>query len=246
MNGNIRQSLATGKAIVHQDCTCLRGVTGGRRGTVLADARDRYGHAVTGNRWLHMIAENPGHSAWYIGRFRSMAAEGTDLGGEARFVDAMAPRGSRILDAGCGPGRVGGRLAELGHTVVGVDIDPELIAAAEADHPGSTWLAGDLTTIDLPATGIAEPFDVVVCAGNVVTFLDPVTRGAVLVRFAAHLAPAGRIAVGFGTNRGYDVEEFEADARSAGLRFDLRLSTWDLRPFEPGSDFLVAVLSRST
>jgi SAM-dependent methyltransferase len=200
---------------------------------------------VTGNRWLQMTAENPGHSAWYIGRFRSMAAEGADLDGEARFVDAMVPRRSRILDAGCGPGRVGGRLAELGHTVVGVDVDPELIAAAEADHPGPTWLTGDLATLDLPANGIAEPFDVIVCAGNVVTFLDPATRGAVVERLAAHLAPTGRVAVGFGTNRGYDVEEFEADARSAGLRFDLRLSTWDLRPLEPTSDFLVAVLSRS-
>lgn len=200
---------------------------------------------MTGNRWLQMIAENPGHSAWYIARFRSMAAEGTDLDGEARFVDSMVPRHSRILDAGCGPGRVGGRLGELGHTVVGVDVDPELIAAAEIDHPGSTWLTGDLATLDLPAVGIGEPFDVIVCAGNVVTFLDPATRGAVMKRLAAHLAATGRIAIGFGTNRGYEVEEFEADARSAGLRFDLRLSTWDLRTFEPTSDFLVAVLSPS-
>lgn len=200
---------------------------------------------MTGNRWLQMIAENPGHSAWYIGRFRSMAAEGTDLDGEARFVDAMVPRHSRILDAGCGPGRVGGRLGELGHTVVGVDVDPELIAAAEDDHPGPRWLTGDLATLDLPAAGIGEPFDVIVCAGNVVTFLDPATRGSVVERLAERLAPAGRLAVGLGTNRGYDVEEFEADALSADLRFDLRLSSWDLRPFEPPSDFLVAVLSRS-
>ena len=41
--------------------------------------------------------------------------------------------GMKILDAGCGPGRVGGRLAALGHHVVGVDIDPELIAAAQGD-----------------------------------------------------------------------------------------------------------------
>lgn len=201
---------------------------------------------MTGNRWLQMIAENPGHSAWYVERFRSMAAEGADLDGEARFVDAMVPLHSRILDAGCGPGRVGGRLARLGHDVVGVDVDPELIAAAEDDHPGPTWLTADLATLDLPTVGIGEAFDVIVCAGNVVTFLDPATRGAVIERLAAHLATAGRIAVGFGTNRGYDVAQFELDAGSAGLRFDLRLSTWDLRPYEPTSDFLVAVLSRIT
>lgn len=138
-----------------------------------------------------MIEENPGHSAWYIERFRSMAAEGQDLDGEARFVDAMIPRGARILDAGCGPGRVGGRLAALGHHVVGVDIDPELIAAAEGDHPGAIWLAPDLAVLDLAADGVSERFDVIVSAGNVMTFLDPATRRDVLYRLLVHLAPAG-------------------------------------------------------
>lgn len=199
---------------------------------------------MTGNRWLKMIEDNPGHSAWYIERFRSMAAEGADLDGEARLVDAMVGRGARVLDAGCGPGRVGGRLAALGHTVVGVDIDPALIAAAEADHPGSTWLTADLATLDLPAAGVDGPFDVIVCAGNVVTFLDPATRGDVLVRFAVHLAPTGRAVVGFGAGRGYEFDEFAADVDAAGLRIDLRLSSWHLHAFDDSSDFVVAVLSR--
>ena len=59
-----------------------------------------------------------------------MEAEGRDLAGEARFVDALAPRAARVLDAGCGPGRVGAFLHALGHTVVGVDVDPVLIVAA--------------------------------------------------------------------------------------------------------------------
>ena len=205
---------------------------------------DRYRHIVTENRWLKTIEENPGHSQRYIQRFRTMAAEGMDLHGEARFVDAMVSRASRILDAGCGPGRVGARLAELGHTVVGVDLDPELIAAAKTDHPGSTWLTDDLSTFDLPAGGIAEPFDVIVCAGNVMAFLDPATRRDVLVRFRAHLASDGRIVVGFGAGRDYDFAEFEGDVAKSGLRVDLRLSTWHLHPFDAASDFLVAVLSK--
>lgn len=191
-----------------------------------------------------MIEDNPGHSSWYIERFRTMAAEGADLDGEARFVDAMAPRGARILDAGCGPGRIGGRLAQLGHTVVGVDIDPALIAAAVSDHPGPTWLVGDLSTLDLPTSGIVEPFDVIVCAGNVMTFLDPATRRTVVERFAAHLAPGGRVAVGFGAARGYEFDEFAADVAANGLRIDLRLSNWHLHAFTDAADFLVAVLAR--
>lgn len=190
-----------------------------------------------------MIEENPGHSRWYIERFRTMAAEGQDLDGEARFVDAMVRRGARILDAGCGPGRVGGRLAALGHHVIGVDIDPDLIAAAEADHPGAIWLARDLAALDLAAEGIAERFDVIVSAGNVMTFLDPATRRAVLHRLSTHLAPDGRLAVGFGAERGYEFDDFFSDAASARLRDEFRLSSWDLRPFDPSSTFLVAVLT---
>jgi SAM-dependent methyltransferase len=197
---------------------------------------------VTQNRWLQLLESNPGHSAWYIERFRAMAAEGQDLHGEARLVDAMAPREARILDAGCGPGRVGGHLHRLGHRVVGVDLDPALIAAAEEDHPGPTWLAADLADLDLAAAGLPAGFDVIVSAGNVMAFLDPATRRSVLERLAAHLAPAGRIVVGFGAGRGYEFDEFFADVAAAGLRDELRLSTWDLRPFTEASDFLVAVL----
>jgi SAM-dependent methyltransferase len=199
---------------------------------------------VSDNGWLRMIEQNPDHSAWYIERFRSMAAEGRDLDGEARFVDAMVPRGAPILDAGCGPGRVGGRLADLGHRVVGVDIDPELIAAAERDHPGPTWIVGDLAQLELPAELVGDGFDVIVSAGNVMPFLDPATRGAVLKRLATHLAPDGRLAVGFGAGRGYEFDDFFTDAAAAGLREELRLATWDLRPFGAESDFVVAVFAR--
>ncbi len=194
------------------------------------------------NRWLQKIAESPGHSQWYIERFRQMAAEGADLDGEARLIDAMASRGARILDAGCGPGRTGGYLHRAGHVVVGVDLDPALIAAAEEDHPGPTWLVGDLSELDLPARGIPEHFELIVSAGNVMAFLDPATRRTVLARLGAHLAPGGRAVIGFGADRDYPFEEFFADAAAAGLAVHQRFSTWDLRPFDEGSTFLVAVL----
>jgi SAM-dependent methyltransferase len=192
--------------------------------------------------WMRKVAADPGHSDWYIERFRAMARAGDDLAGEARFVDAMAPRGARILDAGCGPGRLGGYLAVAGHHVVGVDVDPALIAAAEQDHPGPQWLVGDLAELDLPERGITEPFDIIVSAGNVMAFLAPSTRGQVLSRLRAHLADDGRAAIGFGAGRDYGFAEFLGDAAAAGFAPDLLLSTWDLRPFADDSDFLVAVL----
>ena len=196
------------------------------------------------NAWTLITQADPDHSLAYVERFRTLAARGDDLAGEARLVDALVPRRARVLDAGCGPGRVGAFLADAGHTVVGVDGDPVLIAAAEADHPGPTWLVGDLAELDLPARGIPEPFDAIVCAGNVMAFLAPSTRREVLRRFRAHLVPDGPAAIGFGAGRGYPFEEFLDDARAVGLTPDLLLSTWDLRPYRPDADFLVAVLRR--
>lgn len=195
--------------------------------------------------WMKIVDEDPEHSARYIQRFRTMADDGFDLGGEARMIDAMVARRARILDAGCGPGRTGAVLHAAGHTVVGVDVDPALIAAAELDHPGPTWLVQDLAELDLPAVGVTDPFDVIVSAGNVVAFLAASTRVTVLERLGAHLADAGRLVVGFGAGRDYDFDAFFADVDAAGLAVEVRLSTWDLRPFTPESEFLVAVLSHA-
>ncbi|BBC64312.1 SAM-dependent methyltransferase [Mycobacterium marinum] len=192
--------------------------------------------------WMQKVAADPGHSRWYIERFRAMARAGEDLVGEARLVDSIAPRGAHILDAGCGPGRLGRHLAAAGHRVVGVDVDPALIEAAEQDYPGPQWLVGDLAELDLPARGIAEPFDVIVSAGNVMTFLAPSTRARVLGRLRAHLRSDGRAVIGFGAGRDYAFADFLDDAQAAGLVPDLLLSTWDLRPFTDDCDFLVALL----
>src|SRR3712207_3032632 len=182
--------------------------------------------------WTRLTQENPQHSAAYIQRFKDLAAAGQDLVGEARLVDAMLPRGARVLDAGSGTGRVAGHLSDVGHVVVGVDGDPVLVAAAQEEHPGVRFVVGDLAELDLPAAGIPEPFDVIVSAGNVVTFLAESTRVEVLRRLRAHVQPDGRAAIGFGAGRGYAFYDFLADAREAGWAEDLLLSTWDLRSEE--------------
>ena len=192
--------------------------------------------------WTRLTEENPQHSAAYIQRFKDLAAAGHDLVGEARLVDAMLPRRARVLDAGSGTGRISAWLADAGHEVVGVDGDPVLVAAAEREHPGAKFLVGDLAELDLPAAGIDEPFDVVVCAGNVVTFLAESTRVEVLRRLRVHVVADGRAAIGFGAGRGYEFDDFLADAAAAGWAPDLLLSTWDLRPFTADADFLVALL----
>jgi len=194
------------------------------------------------SEWVRITQEDPDHSTAYVRRWRDLAAQGMDLVGEARLVDAMLPRGARVLDAGCGQGRIAGHLSDVGHDVVGMDGDPVLVAAAEEENPGPRYLVGDLAELDLPAAGISQPFDAIVCAGNVVTFLAPSTRREVLRRMLAHLGESGRAVIGFGAGRDYEFAEFLADAAAVGWAPDLLLATWDLRPFTPESDFLVAIL----
>ncbi len=186
-----------------------------------------------------MTDTKPGHSQWYVDRFRTMAAEGEDLGGEARLIDAMLPPRSRVLDAGCGPGRVGAVLHERGHTVVGVDADPVLIEAAEADHPGPRWLVADLAELDLADE---EPFAGAVLAGNVMVFLAPDSEVDVLRRVAAHVQPDGFVVTGFHVDRELSLDGFDRAVAEAGLALEHRFATWDLRAWHDGADFAVTVL----
>ncbi|SDB81166.1 Methyltransferase domain-containing protein [Raineyella antarctica] len=198
------------------------------------------------SQWQLITETRPGHSQWYIERFKQMAAAGHDLFGEVRTVDAMAPRGARILDAGCGPGRVAGELARRGHDVLGVDVDPVLVEEAArtyAELPNARWAVGDVSDPDVAAFADVEPFDVIVCAGNVVTFMAEGTQRDALANFSRLLAPRGRAIIGFGLQRGYPYDTFRADIEAAGLAVHSLHSTWELHPFDPAQDdFVVAIL----
>lgn len=189
--------------------------------------------------------EDTAHSKWYVDRFRSMARAGEDIEGESRLVDVLAPRGARLLDAGCGSGRHGGHLARLGHDVVGVDVDPMLIEAATHDHPGATWLVADLATLDLAAHGIPEKFDGALLAGNVMDFVSPAHRGAVLRRVAEHVVSGGFVLIGCRVVRGFTPEDLDAIVPEAGLEREHRFATWDLQPWQTEADFCVSVLRRA-
>lgn len=202
-------------------------------------------YGVSVNRATRWVTEHSAeHSQLYIERFRRLALEGTDLAGEARTVDAMLPRASRVLDAGCGQGRVGAELAARGHQVTGVDADAGLIHAARADHPGQRWVVADLVDLDLSSHGDPGPFDAAVMAGNVMLFVAQGTEEQVLRRVAAHLRPDGFAVVGFAADRGYELADFDRHAASAGLATEQRFATWDLLPWRSGSPFSVTVLRR--
>jgi SAM-dependent methyltransferase len=185
----------------------------------------------------------------YQRRFDELAARGVDVHGEAAFVMRREPRS--VLDAGCGTGRVAIELARLGRSsgvrslggrssggvaVVGVDVDPSMLATARANGPEVEWHEHDLTTLDL-----GRVFDVVVLAGNVPLFTPPGTQAALVRSCARHVGPGGVLIAGFQLGRGYEIDEYDRDCRAAAMILVRRFSTWAEEPFGSGADYAVSV-----
>jgi SAM-dependent methyltransferase len=97
---------------------------------------------------------------------------------------------ARVLDLGCGTGRLTVALAAAGHTVTGVDPAGASLAAARAKPGGErvTWLEG--TSASLPD----REFDVAVLTSHVAQFfVDDVEWARTLADLARALVPGGRL-----------------------------------------------------
>ncbi|WP_344237983.1 class I SAM-dependent methyltransferase [Actinocorallia libanotica] len=200
------------------------------------------------SRWEELTGGTSGEE--YAARFAALAESGKDLHGEARFCAALVPPGARILDAGCGTGRVMIRLAELGHDCTGVDLDESMLAVARKAAPDLPWFQADLAGFDPAALGIAADFDLVVAAGNIFPLLASGTEGEVARRLAAVLRPGGLLVAGFGLDRAHlpvppsiTLEEYDAHCAAAGLTLVDRFATWDADPYD-GGGYAVSVHHR--
>ncbi len=189
------------------------------------------------SRWLEETGGSRGAS--YDEAFRELAASGADVHGEAALVADLGRPGARVLDAGCGTGRVAVELARRGHDVAGVDNDASMLDVARR-HAGVRWYDADLAALDLP-----ERFELVVAAGNVVVFLAEGTEQEVLRRLAAHLVPGGLLVSGWRTDR-LSARAYDELASGAGLEPVERWSTWDRQPWRDDADWCVSVHRRPT
>lgn len=168
-----------------------------------------------------------------------MEAAGESIHGEADFIQRYDP--DSVLDAGCGTGRVAIELARRGVDVVGVDLDPPMLAQARAKAPRLDWVDGDLAEVRL-----GRRFDVVALPGNVMIFLHPGTESRVVANLADHLAPGGVLIAGFQVGRTYGVDRYDVDCAAAGLSLAERYSTWEGDPWNPRSDYALSVHSHVT
>jgi SAM-dependent methyltransferase len=183
----------------------------------------------------------------YDERFRELEAQGLDVHGEASCIEALLAEQphddstrvvARVLDAGCGTGRVAIELAARGFDVVGVDLDPVMLDAARIKAPKLEWVQGDLAELRL-----RRVFDAAVMAGNVMIFVGPGTEEQVLARIAAHIVPGGLVVAGFQLSGRLTLDDYDAAAAHAGLEPAARYSTWNRDPFT-GGDYAVSVHRR--
>ncbi|MEU1542641.1 class I SAM-dependent methyltransferase [Actinacidiphila glaucinigra] len=156
--------------------------------------------------------------AWngYEGRHWATYPERYDaLNDEANHYlldDLPVVAGSRVLDVGCGTGRVARLAGRRGATVLGVDLSEpmlaEAVAAAGREGLGGVAFAkGDAQVHPFASEG----FDAVVSRFGVMFFADPVAAFANLRRA---LRPGGRLA--FVCSRGHQVMDQTKIYRAIG------------------------------
>lgn len=109
---------------------------------------------------------------------------------EAWFLDRLGASiaGSRVVELGCGTGRITRKLLELTPEVTGIDISPAMIAFCRRRLGRGRFLVGDLRQVHELVDG---RFGVVVAAANVLDVLPDAQRRAVLGDLAALLLPDG-------------------------------------------------------
>jgi SAM-dependent methyltransferase len=117
---------------------------------------------------------------------------------EARLLDEHAEAfGGRVLELGCGTGRVTGHLAARAAHVDALDISAHMLDVARDRYPQVAFHEGDMTELSGFADGA---FDAVVAPCNVIDVLDDARRRA-LLRDARRLLAADGVLVFSSHNR---------------------------------------------
>lgn len=128
---------------------------------------------------------------------------------EAPWLDRMladVPQGGRVLDLGCGSGApLGDYVAGKGFDVTGADFAPGMLAEARVRAPDRRFIEADMATLEL-----GETFDAIF-SWDAFFHLTPAQQRAALPRFAAHLAPGGRLLLTVGPEAGEVTGTVEGD-----------------------------------
>ncbi|WP_088944629.1 class I SAM-dependent methyltransferase [Rhodococcus sp. 1168] len=116
---------------------------------------------------------------------------------DRRLLDTFADMvsawgGTRVLDAGCGPGRVSEYLHGHGLTTVGIDVSATMIDIARRDYPALQFDVGSILDVNL-AGGSVEG----VVAWYSIIHTPPKLLTVVFAEFWRVLAPGGLLLLSF-------------------------------------------------
>lgn len=130
------------------------------------------------------------------------AAHLPDTRAEARLdlamVDAFAGAVTsgvdppRVLDAGCGAGRMSRYLADRGCLVEGVDLSPGMVAMARRDHHDLAFTVASLTDLPYPDDQFAG-----VLLWYSIIHTPPTGQPRIFAEVSRVLRPGGQVLVGF-------------------------------------------------
>ncbi|MFG1839667.1 class I SAM-dependent DNA methyltransferase [Micromonospora sp. NPDC049175] len=164
-----------------------------------------------------------------------------DLAVVDAFAEAVTAGGdTRVLDAGCGAGRMSRYLTDRGCLVHGVDLSPGMVVRARRDHPDLMFTVGSLTALPYPDGRFAG---VLLWYSTIHT--PPAGQARVFAEVARVLRPTGHLLVGFQAGEGtrdlsepyrrrfgheihlerhrYTADQVAAEIEAAGLREECRL-----------------------
>jgi len=79
----------------------------------------------------------------------------------------------RVLELGCGAGRIAGYLVEVAHELHGLDLSPRMVAECRRRYPGGHFQTGDMRHLSRFETG---SFDAVLAGFNVLDVLGDEER----------------------------------------------------------------------
>jgi len=88
------------------------------------------------------------------------------------YLRHLPPPPCRILELGCGTGRVSRALSREGYQVTGIDLSPAMLAEAlSKNYPAETGASVHYACMDMTRLGFSAPFDAIIAPYNTFNLL---------------------------------------------------------------------------
>ena len=146
---------------------------------------------------------------------------------------SLLPSGARVLDLGCGIGRIAAALVARGCSVLGLDVSPGMVAEARRRHPATPGLQ---FTVSDGRTLPAGPFDLVLLVDSMPYIHQAGLAGQTIAGIAGALRPGGALVVlnlCYGRDPASDRAEAARWAEAHGWAFETGqpFQLWDGKSF---------------